>query len=81
MSDDEVTTDLVRRLAAFADLPLPATRLPQVADLLRQWVPAANALSTRMQAEDLRGLVPAVVFTQGPIAGDQDGESSRGTGP
>ncbi|MGD9527678.1 hypothetical protein [Pseudonocardia sp.] len=65
MNDDEITTESVRRLAAFAALPLPEARLAPLADLLRQWIPAANALSSRMQADDLRSSMPAVVFTQG----------------
>lgn len=68
---DVVTTQMVQSAAALAALPLTEDRAAALAELLTAWVPAANVLSARMmQAEHLRGLMPAVVFTQGVIVAD-----------
>lgn len=75
-----ITQQSVQAAAVLADLRLSEERAAAVAGLLAAWVPAANVLSTRMQSSDLDGLMPAVVFTQGPAAGDGDGETSRRTG-
>lgn len=64
MTHDAVTPRDVAAAARLADLTLPDERVAAVADLLSSWVPAANALSRRMQAGDLDGLVPSVVFLQ-----------------
>lgn len=68
-----ITPDTVRAAAALAGLPLPEARVAEVTALLAAWVPAANALSTRMQSDDVCDLMPAVVFTQGPADHDEDG--------
>jgi hypothetical protein len=64
-----VTPDTIKAAAPLADLALSDDRAAAVAGLLAVWVPAANALSTRMQAEDLRGLTPATTFTGSVPAG------------
>lgn len=46
--------------AALADLPLSDSDAEEVAELLRAWIPAAIALSTRMQV--VQELLPATTF-------------------
>lgn len=58
-----VTPETVRAAAILAGLPLPDDRSAAVADLLSAWIPPANALSTRMQTEDLRPVIPTTTFT------------------
>ncbi len=65
--------ELVRRLAAYAALPLAETREAGVAAILGAWVPDANALSLKMSAAQHQNLLPATVFTH-PGAGE--GESA-----
>jgi hypothetical protein len=72
---DPVTPRAVRSAAALADLDLTGERADRVAALLSAWVPAAQALSRRMQAEDLRDLVPVTVFTHGPSADPDEGSA------
>ncbi|MEJ2865545.1 hypothetical protein [Actinomycetospora flava] len=60
-----MNADAVTAAAVLAGLPLGEDRAAAVADLLGAWVPAANALSARMQAEEVRDLAPATVF--GPV--------------
>lgn len=64
MTHDAVTPRDVAATARLAGLVLPDERLAAVAGLLSKWVPHANALSRRMQASDLDGLMPSVVFLQ-----------------
>jgi hypothetical protein len=61
-----ITAGTVAGAALLAGLPLDEDRAAAVADLLGAWVPAANTLSTRMQAEPLRALMPTTVFGQPP---------------
>jgi hypothetical protein len=70
----EISSDSVKAAAVLAGLPLDEDRVAAVAALLGDWVPAANALSTRMQAEPLRALMPATVFGQPPAAEGADHE-------
>lgn len=70
---EAITPDAVHAAAVLADLPLTPQRATDVAALLASWLPAAHALNTRMQAEDLRGLAPAVTFTQGAEAQEAGG--------
>ncbi|MDL5156085.1 hypothetical protein [Actinomycetospora termitidis] len=63
-----VTAGTVAAAATLAGLPLDEGRAAAVAALLSAWIPDANALSTRMQAESLRPLMPATVFGQPPAA-------------
>ena len=62
-ADPVVPPQTLAAAAPLADLPLSDDRAAAVAGLLAVWVPAANALSSRMQAEELRGLMPATTFT------------------
>ncbi|GAA4916356.1 hypothetical protein EV188_104482 [Actinomycetospora succinea] len=59
-----VSPDGVVAAAALAGLPLDEDHAAAIAALLGAWVPAANALSTRMQAESVRDVAPATVFGQ-----------------
>lgn len=70
--DTAITTNTVTAAAALAGLPLGEGRAAAIADLLGAWVPAANALSSRMQAADLRSLTPTTVFGQPPAADGVD---------
>lgn len=70
--DTAITTDTVTAAAVLAGLPLGEGRAAALADLLGAWVPAANALSSRMQAADLRSLAPTTVFGQPPAAEGAD---------
>jgi hypothetical protein len=67
-----VTTEHVSAAARLAALPLTAQESRDVADLLGQWIPAAVALSTRMQAPDLDGLTPITAFASHEVP--QEGE-------
>lgn len=67
-----VTAESVAAAARLAGLPLGEDRAAVVAELLGAWVPAANALSTRMQASSVRPLMPATVFGQPPATGGTD---------
>ena len=63
MSDplsSQLTAADVRATAAFIDLPLSDADAQEVADLLSAWMPAAVALSTRMQS--VQELMPAQTF-------------------
>lgn len=70
--DGPITTETVAAAAVLAGLPLTEDRAAAVAGLLAAWVPAANALSERMQAEAVRPLVPTTVFGQPPAAEGTD---------
>jgi hypothetical protein len=72
-TDPAVPLQTIKVAAPLADLPLSDDRAAAVAGILAVWVPAANALSSRMQAEELRGLVPATTF----IGSAGLGESAR----
>jgi len=52
----------VRAAAQLVSLPLSDSDATAVAALLSQWIPAATALSTRMQSADLDGLAPITAF-------------------
>jgi hypothetical protein len=66
VSPTTVTEASIRASAAHADLPLTAERAASVTALLAAWLPAANALSERMQAAELQALMPAVTFASPP---------------
>jgi hypothetical protein len=63
VTDPAVTTELVRSLARYAELPLAAGRESVVAPLLDAWLRDANALSAKMSQPECRTLVPATVFS------------------
>jgi hypothetical protein len=52
----------VRLLARIAQLPLDQVRESQVAALLSTWLPDANALSTKMSAQEFREVLPITLF-------------------
>jgi len=54
--------DLVRRLAAIADLPLAPGREDAISPILRSWLADANELSRKMSAAEHRDVLPAIVF-------------------
>src|SRR2546430_13210187 len=58
VSPTTVTEASIRASADHADLPLTAERAAAVTALLAAWLPAANALSERMQAAELQALMP-----------------------
>ena len=63
MSDiqsSQLTVEDVKATAALIDLPLTDADAQEVADLLSAWMPAAVALSTRMQS--VQELMPAQTF-------------------
>ena len=63
MSDSRsshLTAADVRATAVLIDLPLSDDDAQEVADLLSAWMPAAVALSTRMQS--VQELMPAQTF-------------------
>jgi len=66
-----VTPETVRTLAAIADLPLAEGRAEVVAELLAEWLPAANELSRKMSAPEHQTLLPATVFTHAPVDDEQ----------
>lgn len=70
--DGRITTETVSAAAVLAGLPLAEDRAAAVADLLGAWIPAADALSARMQTEALRPLVPTTVFGQPPATEGTD---------
>jgi hypothetical protein len=68
----DIDEEAVARLAAAADLPLPAERRALVAGQLAEWLGAANELSAKMSAPEHRSLMPATVFTHlDPVGGDE----------
>jgi hypothetical protein len=70
VSELVVPPQVIEAAAPLADLSLGDDRAAAVAGLLAVWVLAANALSSRMQAEELRGLIPATTFTgSAPLGG------------
>jgi hypothetical protein len=66
-----VTEETVLAGAEHAGLPLAPDRAAAVAALLSAWLPAANALSERMQAQELTALTPVVAFNH-PIGDSQE---------
>lgn len=58
-----VTADQVLSAAGWVALSLSEAEATEVAALLSNWIPAATALNTRMQAVDLTALTPITVFT------------------
>ncbi|GAA4879902.1 hypothetical protein [Actinomycetospora straminea] len=70
--DEPITTETVAAAAVLAGLPLGEDRAAAVAGLLAAWIPAANALSARMQVEAVRPLMPTTVFGQPPADGGTD---------
>lgn len=74
MTGDAVTPLDVAATARLADLPLSEDRMVEVAGLLSAWVPEANALSRRMQAPELDGLMPSVVFTQPGVDNEENAQ-------
>jgi hypothetical protein len=57
-----VSSDQVRAAAQLVSLPMTPKECGAVAHLLSQWIPAAVALSTRMQAEELDTVTPVTAF-------------------
>jgi hypothetical protein len=57
-----VTAEQIEASSRLVDLPLSAGDLDKIAELLSQWIPAAIALSTRMQAPELDNTIPITVF-------------------
>ena len=74
MVDRAVTQRDVTALARLAGLPLPEDRTAEVAELLSAWIPGANALSKRMQASELDGLSPSVVFIQPALDNEENAQ-------
>ena len=74
MSPTTVTEASIRASAEHADLPLTAERAAAVTALLAAWLPAANALSERMQAAELQALMPAITFASPPSRAPEEGE-------
>jgi hypothetical protein len=72
VSPTSVTEATIRASAAHADLPLTAERAASLTALLAAWLPAANALSERMQAAELQALTPAVTFASPPRRSPED---------
>jgi hypothetical protein len=70
--DPTVTTETIAAAAALAELPLAPERVAAVAGLLGAWLPAVNVLNARMQAEELRGLMPATTFTGSAVPRGRD---------
>jgi hypothetical protein len=67
-----VTPEQVQVAAQFAALPLTAQEVDAVAELLGQWLPAAIALSARMQAADFDALTPITAFAPRETAQEGD---------
>lgn len=57
-----VTAQQVEASSRLVNLPLSAENSAKIAELLSQWIPAAIALSTRMQAPELDNTIPITVF-------------------
>ncbi|MGO4236929.1 hypothetical protein [Pseudarthrobacter sp. YAF2] len=57
-----VTAEQIEASSRLVDLPLSAEDSARIAELLSQWIPAAIALSTRMQAPELDNTIPITVF-------------------
>ncbi|MDX2358356.1 hypothetical protein [Dietzia sp. PP-33] len=68
----EITADQVTSAAALVELPLSGPDTDEVADLLSSWMPAAAALSARMQR--IEALAPITTFTS--LSGVQNEEMS-----
>ncbi len=60
MRSDQLTVEDVQATAAMIGLPLTDADAEEVAELLSAWMPAAVALSTRMQS--VQELMPASTF-------------------
>ena len=60
MRSSQLTVEDVKAAAALIDLPLTDADALEVAELLSAWMPAAVALSTRMQS--VQELMPASTF-------------------
>ena len=60
MRSSQLTVENVKATAALINLPLTDADAEEVAELLSAWIPAAVALSTRMQS--VQELMPASIF-------------------
>ncbi len=60
MRSSQLTVENVKATAALINLPLTDADAEEVAELLSAWMPAAVALSTRMQS--VQELMPASTF-------------------
>lgn len=60
MRSSQLTVEDVQATAALIDLPLTDADAVEVAELLSAWMPAAVALSARMQS--VQELMPASTF-------------------
>jgi hypothetical protein len=63
-----VSADQVREAAHLVSLPLTPQECGDIAGLLSQWIPAAVALSTRMQAKELDSVTPITAFASPDVA-------------
>jgi len=61
---DFVTTDVIDRLCALADLSLPAERRARLAPMLSGLVAAANDLSRMMSSGEYRTIMPIARFPE-----------------
>lgn len=64
--DAAVDEDGVRALARAANLPLTEDRIPAIAGVLRDWLPAAIELSRTMSASEQQAIMPITVFAHAP---------------
>jgi hypothetical protein len=65
-----VNESAVRTLAEAGALPLSVDREREVATVLSQWLPQANALSQKMRHPRYQAIVPITVFVQVPPDGE-----------
>jgi len=64
--DAAVDEDGVRALARAANLPLTDDRIPAIAGVLQEWLPAAIELSRIMSAPEHQASMPVTVFAHAP---------------
>jgi len=68
MNDSVITKDTLGTLANYVGLPLNDARKQAILPILQSWVPAANALSSRMAENEVRNLVPRSLFASTSVA-------------
>jgi hypothetical protein len=64
--------DTVRALARAAGLPLDDERVPLVAAQLDAWLSAANELSRKLGADELRAVMPVTSFRHPAAEGREE---------
>jgi|GEM_PF-2299297 len=63
--------DVVRHISISTNLPLSENRARAAAEILKAWLPDANALSCKMASETYQNILPMTVFLHPDVRNEE----------